>query len=116
MDVSGQYNAPAALTPGKNASTHGIDEYVCMCLCVCVGPQRDNSLELSGMRTPDRAVRSLVTTLSQRLKFYIKKTLRNTRDNSSRVRLKGITIIACCVVIIFLAPELFFFNFSTPCI
>jgi len=63
MDASGQYHAPAALTPGKNLRTHEIE--------VCMGPQRDNSLELPGIRTPDRADRSLVTTLYQFLKFHV---------------------------------------------
>jgi hypothetical protein len=61
MYVSCQYHAPAVLAPGKKPGTHGIEE--------CVGPQKDNSLDLSGIRTPDRAFRSLVTTLSELLKF-----------------------------------------------
>jgi len=36
MDVSGNYHAPAALTPGKNAGTHGIEE--------CVGAPRETTL------------------------------------------------------------------------
>jgi hypothetical protein len=63
---------------------------------VCMGPQRENSLDLSGIRTPDRTDHSLVTTLYQFLKFNVKKTLRKIREKSSRVYLKD--IIACCVV------------------
>jgi hypothetical protein len=86
--VSGQYHVPAALNPGKNPGTHGMEE--------CVGPQTDYFLDLSGVRTLDRAVRSLVTALSQLLKFHIKKPLRNIRDKISRVHMKDIR--GCCVI------------------
>jgi hypothetical protein len=38
MDVSGKYNAPAALTPGKTAGTHGIE------VCVGGGGPRETTL------------------------------------------------------------------------
>jgi hypothetical protein len=59
--------------------------------------REDNSLELSGFRTSDGAVRSLVTRLSELLIFPIKKTLREIGDKISRVRLNA--IIVCYVVI-----------------
>jgi hypothetical protein len=86
--VSGQYHVPAALNTGNNPGTHGIEE--------CVGPQTDCSLDLSGVRTLDRAVRSLVTMLSQLLKFHTKKPLRKIRDKINRVHMKDIR--ACCVI------------------
>ena len=64
MEVSGQLNAPGAIPPGKNRSTHWIGDFV--------GPRaglgvvEKGKLAPAGIRTPSRPARSLIpTTLSR---------------------------------------------------